>query len=80
MRRYLRDTFRLPSLAPRKLAASPMSILSRRVEHALNVAIERSHHNRRVANGDQVSRVAALAMKRGKSVDFTGYWQRYLTN
>jgi transposase-like protein len=31
--------------------------------------------NRRVSNGDQVSRVAALAMKRGKSVDFTGYWQ-----
>ena len=29
-------------------------------------------------NGDQVSRVAALAMKRGKSVDFTGYWQRYI--
>jgi hypothetical protein len=27
----------------------------------------------RVSNGDQVSRVAALAMKRGKSVDFTGY-------
>jgi len=34
--------------------------------------------NRRVSNGDQVSRVAALAMKRGKSVDFTGYWQRHL--
>jgi transposase-like protein len=33
--------------------------------------------NRRVSNGDQVSRVAALAMKRGKSVDFTGYWQRH---
>jgi hypothetical protein len=32
-------------------------------------------HNRRVSNGDQVSRVAALAMKRGKSMDFTGYWQ-----
>jgi hypothetical protein len=31
--------------------------------------------NRRVSNGDQVNRVAALAMKRGKSVDFTGYWQ-----
>ncbi len=30
--------------------------------------------NRRVSNGDQVSRVASLAMKRGKSVDFTGYW------
>jgi hypothetical protein len=26
-----------------------------------------------MSNGDQVSRVAALAMKRGKSVDFTGY-------
>jgi hypothetical protein len=30
---------------------------------------------------DQVSRrVAALAMKRGKSVDFTGYWQRHLAD
>jgi hypothetical protein len=28
---------------------------------------------------DQVSRAAALAMKRGKSVDFTGYWQRHIT-
>jgi hypothetical protein len=34
--------------------------------------------NRRVSNGDQVNRVAALAMKRGKSVDFTGYWQRHV--
>ncbi len=34
--------------------------------------------NRRVSNGDQVSRVTALAMKRGKSVDFTGYWQRHI--
>jgi hypothetical protein len=34
--------------------------------------------NRRVSNGDQVSRIAALAMKRGKSVDFTGYWQRHI--
>jgi hypothetical protein len=31
-----------------------------------------------VSNGDQVNRVAALAMKRGKSVDFTGYWQRHV--
>jgi hypothetical protein len=30
--------------------------------------------SRRVSNGDQVSRVAALAMKRGKGIDFTGYW------
>jgi hypothetical protein len=26
------------------------------------------------------NRVAALAMKRGKSVDFTGYWQRHVTD
>jgi hypothetical protein len=31
-----------------------------------------------VSKGDQVSRVAALAMKRGKSIYFTGYWQRHL--
>jgi hypothetical protein len=36
--------------------------------------------NRCVSNGDQVSRVAALAMKRGKSVDFTGYWQRHIAD
>ena len=33
--------------------------------------------NRRVSNGDQMQRIAGLAMKRGKSVDFTGYWQRH---
>jgi hypothetical protein len=33
---------------------------------------------RQLANGDQVNRVAHLAMKRGKSVDFTGYWQRHI--
>ena len=33
--------------------------------------------NRRVSNGDQVNRIAALALKRGKSVDFTGYWRRH---
>jgi transposase-like protein len=34
--------------------------------------------NRRQSNGEQVSRIAHLAMKRGKSVDFTGYWQRHI--
>lgn len=34
--------------------------------------------NRRVSNGDQVERVASLAMKRVRSVDFTGYWQRHV--
>lgn len=35
--------------------------------------------NRRVANGEQVRAVAALAMKRGPSVDFSGYWQRHVS-
>lgn len=33
--------------------------------------------NRRVDNGTQVSRLAGLAMKREKSKEFTGYWQRH---
>ena len=32
---------------------------------------------RRVANGEQVTRVAALAMLNKPSVDFSGYWQRH---
>jgi hypothetical protein len=36
--------------------------------------------NRRVSNGDQVNRAAALAVKRGRSVDFTGYWQRHIAD
>jgi transposase-like protein len=34
--------------------------------------------NRRVSNGDQVRRVAGLAMSRKPSVDFSGYWQRHI--
>ena len=34
--------------------------------------------NRRVSNGEQTRRVAHLAMKRGPSVDFCGYWQRHI--
>ncbi|HEV2627907.1 MAG TPA: IS1595 family transposase [Pseudolabrys sp.] len=33
--------------------------------------------NRRESNGTQVDRLAGLAMKQKKSVDFTGYWQRH---
>jgi transposase-like protein len=33
--------------------------------------------NRRASNGEQVDRVAGLAMKSGKSKEFTGYWQRH---
>jgi len=33
--------------------------------------------NRRMANGDQVNRVAKLALNKKTSVDFVGYWQRH---
>ena len=32
--------------------------------------------HRRISNGDQVHMVSGLAMRRGPSVDFCGYWQR----
>jgi hypothetical protein len=31
--------------------------------------------NGRLSNGEQVNRLAALSLKRGKSVDFGCYWQ-----
>jgi hypothetical protein len=34
--------------------------------------------NRRVTNGEQTRTVAALATKRGLSVNFGDYWQRHL--
>jgi transposase-like protein len=34
--------------------------------------------NRRLSNGEQVTRVTGLAMHQKPSVDFTGYWQRHL--
>jgi transposase-like protein len=33
--------------------------------------------NRRMSNGDQVHRLAGLAMRKRVSPDFTGYWQRH---
>jgi len=33
--------------------------------------------NRRSSNGEQVNRLAALALKQKPSVDFSGYWQRH---
>jgi hypothetical protein len=33
--------------------------------------------NRRAANGSQVDRIGALALKQKPSVDFSGYWQRH---
>jgi len=41
----------------------------------------RPEDNCHVSNGDQVRPVAALAMKRGKSVvDFMDYWQRHFAD
>lgn len=37
----------------------------------------RREDNRRVSNGEQVQRVAGLALSRKPSVDFCGYWQRH---
>jgi transposase-like protein len=34
--------------------------------------------NRRVSNGEQVQRIAQLALTRKPSVDFSGYWQRHI--
>jgi ISXO2-like transposase domain len=34
----------------------------------------------RISNGDQVHMVSGLAMKRGPSVDFGGYWQRHVVS
>jgi hypothetical protein len=34
--------------------------------------------NRRLSNGEQMSRVTRLAMASKASVDFTGYWQRHI--
>jgi hypothetical protein len=35
--------------------------------------------NRRDSNGDQMNRLARLAMKHKPSVDFSGYWQRHIS-
>jgi transposase-like protein len=36
--------------------------------------------NRRSSNGEQVNRVAGLALASKPSVDFSGYWQRHITD
>jgi transposase-like protein len=35
--------------------------------------------NRRLSNGEQVNRIAGLALNHKPSVDFSGYWQRHQT-
>jgi hypothetical protein len=33
-----------------------------------------------MSNGDQVNRLAGMAVKAKRSVDFTGYWQRHIAS
>ncbi len=48
--------------------------------YLLNFAQEASwrEDNRRVSNGDQVHRIAGLALGRKPSEAFAGYWQRHI--
>ncbi len=46
----------------------------------VSAAEQRRRRLARRVSGDQVARIAGLAMKRKQSVDFTGYWQRHLPN
>ncbi|HEV3185256.1 MAG TPA: transposase [Xanthobacteraceae bacterium] len=36
--------------------------------------------NRRLSNGEQVNRLAGLALNHKPSVDFSGYWQRHIAD
>jgi hypothetical protein len=55
------------------ITISPVPIFLRYSQEAALRGDDRS-----VSNGDQVSRVATLAMARGPSIDFAGYWQRHV--
>jgi hypothetical protein len=50
------------------------------IQYLLRYAQEASWRKdcRRLSNGEQVSRVAGLAMMSKPSVDFAGYWQRHI--
>jgi hypothetical protein len=52
------------------------SIVGMAGAYLLRYAQERGD-NRRLSNGEQVNHLAALSLKRDKSVDFGGYWQRH---
>jgi hypothetical protein len=46
------------------------------LRYAQEASWREDHH--RVGNGEQVDMISGLAMKRGPSVDFCGYWQRHI--
>ncbi len=41
-------------------------------------AIPKGTANRKVSNGEQVKRLAYLAMLKKEGPDLTGYWQRHI--
>ena len=42
------------------------------------VLLDVREDNKRMANGNQVDRIVALAMNSAKSAEFCGYWQRHV--
>jgi hypothetical protein len=63
-----------PDALAEKIVAQGLSVWD--AETLLESAAERREDNRRISSGGQVHMVLGLAMKRGTSVDFYGYWQR----
>ena len=65
---------------PPAVTCNPTSDETGRVRITELIAQEASwrEDNRRVSNGEQVSRLAGLALKAKPSVDFNGYWQRHV--
>jgi hypothetical protein len=59
--------------------AKPVTIIISLARILLRYAQEAAwrEDNRRSSNGDQTRNVATLAMRKGPSVDFSGYWQRH---
>jgi hypothetical protein len=71
-----RRTSGIPAIKP----ADPAEHGFRRRVRQLRYAQEASWREdcRRMSNGEQVNRIAGLAMASKRSVDFAGYWQRHV--
>jgi hypothetical protein len=67
--------FRLFHKVPLRGYLAAIAIFCNEVKGKQEASWREDH--RRVSNGDQVHMVSGLAMKRGPSVDFSGYWQRH---
>jgi hypothetical protein len=65
---------RVPRLALGKAACVGPRSATIILRYAQEASWREDH--RRISNGDQVDMISGLAMKRGPSIDFCGYWQR----